>query len=473
MRFAIASPVLVAALLTSTLSFVADGSASAEEWKQYRNIEQAVWSATELDKARQFAASIGSTAIMIVDHGDVVQAWGAIDHPYASASIRKSIYDATIGATHLFKPFDINTSLGTLGIDDIDPLDKVELSATFEQLLTARSGVYHPGAYETPSNARRRPSRHSAKPGMQWYYNNWDFNVVCAAFKQLSGEPMEQAFHDRLAKPLGMEDFKPSHVFEWLEPRLSRHPAVTFRISARDLARIGKLYLQQGRWSDQLIVSPDWVKRSTQPHTTFEPEHYRGAGNGYGRLWWIFPARSERNSPYQYHHRVAARGSGGQIMVLFPDLDLLVVHRADTDSGRGVSDEDGLKLLDMIMSARKGEPAADATVGPVRPEKLSGKPPTPLRADLTAVPASRRDALEARYMFSADKGLRLYQFDDRLFAQLLGVPLPDAELFQDSNGSLRSPMAPVVIEPVRSADGHVEAVRMTFRGRTQTGQRGD
>ena len=473
MRYTIASPVLAAALVASTLLFVAGGSASAEEWRQYRKVEQAGWSETELDKARQFAASIGSAAVMIVDHGAVVQAWGAIDHPYASASIRKSIYDATIGATHLLKPFDINTSLGKLEINDIDPLDNVELSATFEQLLTARSGVYHPGAYETPSNARRRPSRHSAKPGMQWYYNNWDFNVVCAAFKQLSGEPMEQAFKNRLAQPLGMEDFKPSHVFEWLEPRLSRHPAVTFRISARDLARIGKLYLQHGRWKDQTIVSPDWVKRSTKPHTIFEPEHYRGAGNGYGRLWWIFPARPDRNSPYQDHHRVAARGNGGQIMVLFPDLDVLVVHRADTDNGRGVSGGNGLKLLDMIMGARRGEPTDDASMGPLRPEKLSGKTPTPLRTDLTAVPASRRDALEARYMFSEDEGLRLYQFDNRLFAELLGVPLPDAELFQAFDGSLRSPVAPVVIEPVRSTDGHVEAIRMTFRGRTQTGKRVD
>ncbi len=65
---------------------------------------------------------------------------------------------------------------------------------------------------------------------------------------------------------------------------MSRHPAITFRISARDLARIGKLYLQQGRWNDQPIVSPDWIAQSTKPHTAFASNHYRGAGNGYGRL---------------------------------------------------------------------------------------------------------------------------------------------------------------------------------------------
>ncbi len=160
-------------------------------------------------------------------------------------------------------------------------------------------------------------------------------------------------------------------------------------------------------------------------------------------------------------------------MALFPYLNVLVVHLADTDNSRGVSGQVEGKLFDLIMGARKDEPTSGAPLDPARIKKLSGKHPTPLRSDLAAVPSSRRDALEARYMFSETRGLRLYQFGDRLFAQLLGVPLPDAELFQASDGSLRSPVAPVVIEPVTSANDHVEAVRMTFRGRTQTGKRAD
>ncbi len=458
-------------LLAAVLSSAAHRAARADEWRQYADVEQAGWSAAKLEDARRLAATIGSAAVMIVDHGHVVAAWGAVDHPYKTASMRKSLYDATIGATHYASPFDVNTEIGKLKIDDLNPLTDQEKRATFEQLLTARSGVYHPAAYETRSNAKRRPKRGSATPGSLWYYNNWDFNVLCAAFEQLSGEPIQEAFARRVAQPLDMEDFKPSHVFEWLEPRNSAHPAITFRLSARDLARVGKLYLQDGRWGDQQIVSADWVKRSTEPHTTFEPGHYRGEGNGYGRLWWIFPARPERNSPYQAHHRVAARGKGGQIMVLFPGLDVLVVHRADTDSGRGVSGRDGIKLLDMIMGARKGEPASNAKLGPVRVAELSGRSPTPLRTDLSAVPEARRNALEGRYAFSEDDGIRLYQFDDRLFAQLLGVPLPAAEMFQASDGSLRSPNVSVVIESIEATDGSVEAVRMSFRGRTRKGKR--
>ena len=466
-----ASQKLGVAFLALALLIAGGDGAEAQEWKQYTNAKQSGWSKTELKKARRFAGTIGTAAVVIVDHGHVVQAWGAIEHPFKAASMRKSVYDATIGATHYASPFDVNTELGKLGVDDLAPLSTEEKRATFEHLLTARSGIYHPAAYETRSNADRRPKRGSAPPGTQWYYNNWDFNVLCVAFKQLTGEGMKEAFADRLAKPLGMEDFQQRHVFNALEPRLSRYPAVTFRLSARDLARVGKLYLQDGRWGNDPIVSADWVKRSIEPHTTFEPGHYRGEGNGYGRLWWVFPARPERNSPYQAHHRVAARGSGGQIMVLFPELDVLIVQLADTDAGSGVSGRDGVKLLDMIIGARKGNPASDAALGRLRVKKLSGKSPEPLRNDLQAVPENRRTALEGRYAFSEKTGIRLYQFDGRLFAQPIGMRLTDIEVFQASDGTLRSPVASPVFEPIPGLDGPVTALRMTFRGRTQTGKR--
>ena len=165
MRHAIAFRILLVAMFALTLLIFGDRSAKAEGWKQYEDLKEAGWSEADLAKAREFAGKIGTAAVMIVDHGQVVEAWGAVDHPFKTASIRKSIYDATIGATHRVKPFDLDTTVGKLGIDDLDPLDKLELSATFEQILTARSGVYHTAAYEARSNARRRPSRHSAKPG--------------------------------------------------------------------------------------------------------------------------------------------------------------------------------------------------------------------------------------------------------------------------------------------------------------------
>ncbi|MEZ5426264.1 MAG: serine hydrolase [Pyrinomonadaceae bacterium] len=446
--------------------------AKAQQWRQYADPEKAGWSVTELENARNYASEIGSGAVLIIDRGNVVAAWGNIEFPYKSASIRKSIYDATIGAAYRQKPFDLNTTLGELKIDDLETLSDGEKKATFENLLTARSGVYHPAAYETRSNAMRRPERFSAAPGTKWYYNNWDFNVVCPAFRRLSGQSMEEAFKERLAVPLGMEDFRSEHVFEWLEPRVSRHPALTFRMSARDLARIGQLYLNGGKWNGKQIVSPGWIKRSTSSITEFEEEHYRGVGNGYGRLWWTYPARpEEENPPFEAYRRVAARGAGGQFMVLIPDLDLLIVHLADTDSGPGVGDQQVYQLMNKILAAKKGRVSGKSKLGPVRVKALSEKEPEPLRRDFKTVSAGSRRALEGRYMFNEKTGIRFYQFEDRLFLQPVGMPFPDAEVFEVADGSLRSPLVDFIVRPVRNGKETVETVEMTFLGETRTGRR--
>ncbi len=445
----------------------------AQKWKQYSDVEKAGWSSEKLEEARQFAAEIGSATVLIVDRGNVVSAWGHIDHPYKSASIRKSIYDATMGATHFQKPFNLNASVDSLKIDDIKKLSDQEKTATLENLMTARSGIYHPAAYETRSNAKRRPKRFSAAPGKFWYYNNWDFNVTAIAFNKLTQKTIEEAFVKNLAIPLGMEDFEKNHVFRWREPRLSKHPAVTFRLSARDLARIGQLYLNQGKWENKRIVSEKWIKRSTTPFTTFEENHYRGAKNGYGRLWWIFPARSGTKSSYQKYQRIAALGAGGQIMVLIPKIDVLIVHLADTNSGRGVNDGKVITLLNKILDA-KTKPKESKSLQQIKIKKLSDKKPITLREDYSLISKKRRADLEGVFMFTDKIGVKFYQTDSRLFLQPLGMPLSDAEVFQVSDGSLRSPLVNLVVLPTENkTGGKIKEIMMSFRGRQMKGIRKD
>ena len=101
----------------------------AQKWKQYSAPEKAGWSPEKLAEARQFAAEIGSGSVLVIDRGNIVSAWGNIKHPYKMASIRKSVYDATMGATYLKKPFEPDTTIKTLKIDDIEKLNEQEKSA--------------------------------------------------------------------------------------------------------------------------------------------------------------------------------------------------------------------------------------------------------------------------------------------------------------------------------------------------------
>src|SRR4029434_4997142 len=128
-------------------------------------------------------------------------------------------------------------------------------------LLQARSGVYLPAAAEAKEMRDARPARASHAPGTFWYYNNWDFNVLGTIFRQATGEDIFKAIDQRIARPIGMQDYRPKDGVYGLEV-YSVHPAYGFRVSARDLARFGLLYLHRGRWRDKQLIPQSWVEAS-------------------------------------------------------------------------------------------------------------------------------------------------------------------------------------------------------------------
>jgi CubicO group peptidase (beta-lactamase class C family) len=155
-------------------------------------------------------------------------------------------------------------------------------------------------------------------------YNNWDFNALGTIFEQCTQQPIFAAFQQQIARPLHMEDFSLRDTTYVGGPD-SIHPAYVFRMSARDLARYGLLYLRHGRWHDQQIIPEAWVDASTTAYSR-SPD-----GRGYGYLWWVsvegilLPNAAVGAGSY------AAFGVGGHFMVVLPELQMIVVHRYDTD----------------------------------------------------------------------------------------------------------------------------------------------
>ena len=174
-----------------------------------------------------------------------------------------------------------------------------------------------------------REPRGSHGPGTFWLYNNWDFNALGTIYEQETGEDLFEAFRDRIARPLGMEDFRYDDEAKDAvrhTPEASRHDYFTWRLSARDLARFGLLYLREGRWRQTRILSEGWVKRSVLPYSD------AGLNGAYGFLWWV-----SREGIHWPHVIVppgtySARGYGGHRLVVVPPLDLVLVHRVDTET---------------------------------------------------------------------------------------------------------------------------------------------
>lgn len=318
----------------------------ASHWKRYETPEQAGWSAPALADAQQFSEGIGSAAVMVTFGGAVLTHWGQIERRFYCHSVRKSILSALYGQPVAQGAVDLQETLASIGIDDDPPLTEIEKSARVADLLKSRSGIYLPAAYEDEKARNSRPARGSHEPGSHWHYNNWDFNVLATIFNRKTGGDVFEAFHHRLATPLQMQDFEPHHGHYHFEPGSSIHPAYPFRMSARDLARFGLLYLREGKWNDVQIVPRSWVLESTRAHSE-SPDY------GYGYMWWTEGGRRRQLGTY------FANGVGHRLYII-PRAQLVIVHRSDTYLGGPVSDANIRTLVDKILNARSGPPASQA-----------------------------------------------------------------------------------------------------------------
>ena len=173
-----ALPILVLSLLLGPGSALAQAALIYPRGAWTREApERTGWSAEKLQAADDVARSIGTGAYLVVHKGVVVHACGAVDQPMNLASARKSVLSILYGIAVDRHEIDINKSLTDLGTTDSGGLSDTEKQATVRELLEARSGIYHPAAYETSEMKANRPGRGSHPPGTFWYYNNWDFNA--------------------------------------------------------------------------------------------------------------------------------------------------------------------------------------------------------------------------------------------------------------------------------------------------------
>jgi CubicO group peptidase (beta-lactamase class C family) len=329
-----------------TASCIAADVWPGAEWERVTPAE-AGWSADALKAARRSSEQMGTAAFVAIHHGRMVASWGNIDTRLEIYSARKSLLSALIGTAVADGRIKLAATLATLDIDDAPPsLSDTEKQATVRQLLQARSGVYHDALFETKTMAARRPARGSHPPGTFWYYNNWDFNTLGGIYEKAVGTSIFEAFQQRIAAPIGMQDYRPSDG-RYVTGAASRYPAYPFHMTARDLARFGLLYARGGRWADVSLVSPGWIKEST----TAWSETERHAGYGY--LWWVGLGKQPGAIMHLSEGGFWAHGNKGQFVVVDPVRDLVVVHL--TDGAVTVSEPKMSELMHLVLVAAHEE----------------------------------------------------------------------------------------------------------------------
>lgn len=317
-------------------------------WSKAESPGAVGWNAEKLKAAWAYAESIDTAAALVVHDGLIVDEWGETARPFSCHSMRKSILSFLYGIQVNSGKINLDRTMQSLGINDNEPsLTETEMQATIRMVLKARSGIYHPALYETAGMAARRPKRGSHAPDTFWYYNNWDFNSAGTIFENLTGRGVFEEFEDRLAIPLGMQDFDRVEHTRYVAGADSVHPAYPFQLSARDLARFGLLCVRGGRWNDQQIVPPSWMAESTKSYSD------AGGSGGYGYMWWVAANGRHFGGAQIPDGSYSARGNRGHYIVVIPEWDIVVVHRVNTFTrdDRVTGGEFG-RLLQMILDAR-------------------------------------------------------------------------------------------------------------------------
>ncbi|MFK4259896.1 serine hydrolase domain-containing protein [Agrobacterium tumefaciens] len=331
---------LIVFAAVSFVMAVLAGGVSAQPWKN-TDPASAGWSIDRLKAAQDYATSLKPTAVMVVQDGKVIASWGDVSRKVNVASVRKSLLSALYGIAVEERRIDLGSTLADLGIDDKRPaLTATEKQATIRDLLMARSGIYHVAAYETADIRQKRPERGSHTAGTFWFYNNWDFNALGTIYRQQTGEDILQSFAQRIAQPIGMQDFSARDGSYSLESA-SIHPAYPFTMSARDLARFGQLFLDGGQWDGRQIIPTAWVRESTTALSQ-PPDH----NSGYGYMWWTL-----RSDQWGQGGAFNA-GYGGQVVAYVPEKQLVVVQTVDPrQNRRGIEMRDFFQLMRKIAAA--------------------------------------------------------------------------------------------------------------------------
>jgi CubicO group peptidase (beta-lactamase class C family) len=188
---------------------------------------------------------------------------------------------------------------------------------TIEHLLTMGSGIDWPQYGADNINDKMAKSGDwirfilerpmAAEPGSRSNYSNGDAHLLSAILQKATGETALDFGWDNLFQPLGISEVRWDY-----DPKGISIGSATIYLTPRDMAKLGYLYLNRGKWEGKSIVSADWVRASLQSRTKIA---IAGGYADYGYYWWIYPELG----------LYEAWGGSGQRIGIFPELGIVTV----------------------------------------------------------------------------------------------------------------------------------------------------
>ncbi|CAM1342847.1 serine hydrolase domain-containing protein [Tenacibaculum amylolyticum] len=303
--------------------------------KKNLSLQNTDYTKARLDSFENYLKKLHTTSLMVVQNGEVIYKYGNTSKINYLASCRKSVLSMLYGKYVENGTINLKETIGEIGIDEDDGLLPIEKKATVNDIITARSGVFHipaNGGYDT-QNVKKRGS---VEPGTYFLYNNWDFNVAGHILELKSGNTIYEELEQQLAIPLGFEDWNIKNQKKYYKKKKSRYPAYHMYLSTRDMAKVGQLMLNEGKWNGKQLISKNWINKITTtvtPTAVVTQERFGWPKDylvqlSYGYMWWLFD-RFYDNPDFEGAYY--ATGWGGQFIMVIPKLNMVIAHKTRVD----------------------------------------------------------------------------------------------------------------------------------------------
>lgn len=247
---------------------------------------------------------------------------GDRDHYHHIMSSTKSVTSLVFGIAKAHGGIDsLSRTLYSFFKENF-PDDSNKKTITLEQLLTMRSGIqFDNGVFSTeimvdkPDNQFRyilnKPLY--ANPGDSFYYRDCDPQLIGYVIQKVTGVT-ERDFADKnLFKPMGITDYywesSPENV------TLAAH---ALHLKPRDMAKLGLLVLNHGKWNGTQLVDSSWISTSTSPHASTV---VMGNKFDFGYYWWVLPE----------YKAFTTWGHGGNFIFIVPAKKMVIVMISSPD----------------------------------------------------------------------------------------------------------------------------------------------
>lgn len=292
-----------------------------------------------LEEAHDYNASFSSdTTLLVIRNGWIAGEWGRTDAQKV-ASISKSL-----SGLAMMKVFESSKSFaaGKL-IHDKTPVheflppdwaaaDPRRRAIQFRHLLTMSSGLEPDDEPLQPDYLNvvlSQPVR--TDPAREWSYASLPVDLMAIAVETITGGSMREVFNAQIGRPLGIPDIR----WDSYEGGYTRASSEAW-MSARDLARVGHLMLNKGKWGNERILAKKSYKRLVKraghlkkasfvptPGSPF-PISSRSQEQ-YGYLWWLNKTRGGLGSAVP-KNAFYARGYRESLLAVVPGSNLVVVR---------------------------------------------------------------------------------------------------------------------------------------------------